>query len=255
MSTWSQLSEELRRWSEDGRRAGLWWRDDDAKKNGPKLARLISLAETSRVPLAVAVIPGQVQDDLGLAFAGVPELSVLVHGLGHENFSPSGEKKSEFGPYRPVAEMLGDIAVAFETLMVRFPTRTHPVFVPPWNRIDPELVACLPMVRFRGLSQFGPRAAKNPVEGLIEVNCHMDLIDWRENKGFVGEELALSALISHLRSRRTGSVDAGEATGILSHHDVMDDKSWQFLAELFDRTKGSEVAHWLTMNEIFNLPK
>ena len=65
MSTWSQLSEELRRWSEEGRRAGLWWRDDDAKKNGPKLARLISLAKTSRVPLAVAVIPGQVQDDLG----------------------------------------------------------------------------------------------------------------------------------------------------------------------------------------------
>ena len=91
MSTWSELSEELRRWSERGRRAGLWSRDDDAKKSGPKLARLIALAKTSQVPLAVAVIPGQVQDDLGLAFAGVPELSVLVHGLGHENFSPLGE--------------------------------------------------------------------------------------------------------------------------------------------------------------------
>ena len=255
MSTWSQLSEELRRWSEDGRRAGLWWRDDDAKKNGPKLARLISLAKTSRVPLAVAVIPGQFQDDLGLAFAGVPELAVLVHGLRHENFAPSGEKKSEFGSYRPVAEMLDDVAVAFETLMVLFPKLAHSVFVPPWNRIAPELVARLPLARLRGFSQFGPRAAKNPVEGLIEVNCHMDLIDWRGKKGFVGEELALSALISHLRSRRTGSVDPGEATGILSHHDVMDDKSWLFLAELFDRTKGSEVAHWLTVNEIFNLPK
>jgi len=83
----------------------------------------------------------------------------------------------------------------------------------------------------------------------------MDLIDWRGKKEFVGEELALSALIWHLRARRIGTVDAGEATGILSHHDVMDDKSWVFLAKLFDRTKGSEVAHWLTVNEIFNLPK
>ena len=255
MSTWSELSEELRRWSEDGRRADFWWRDDDTKKNGPKLARLISLAKTNQVPLALAVIPGQVKDDLELAFAGVPELTVLVHGLSHENFAPSGEKKAEFGPHRPVADMLDEITIAFETLMMLFPKRVHPVFVPPWNRIDSELVARLPLARLRGLSQFGPRAAKNPVAGLIEGNCHVDLIDWRGKKGFVGLELALSALISHLRARRTGAADAGEATGILSHHDVMDDKSWLFLAELFDRTKGSEGAHWLTMNEIFNLPK
>ena len=253
MTTWSKLSEELGQWAEKGCRDELWWRDDDAMGDGPKLRRLVGMAKTNEVPLALAVIPEGVKDNLKLQYSDFPELAILVHGLRHKNFAPFGDKKSEFGPYRPVKEMLEDVAAAFEILKAKFPDSIYPIFVPPWNRIDPELAACLPKAKMLGLSRFGPRMSINRIKGLNECNCHVDLIDWRGTRNFVGQELALDALISHLYARRTGAVDAGEATGILSHHNVMDDNSWQFLEELFDRTKGSEGARWLNMNQIFNL--
>ena len=253
MATWSKLIEELHLWSEEGCRADLWWRDDDATEDGPKLRRLISIAKTNEVPLALAVIPGGVKNNFELQCADFPELAVLVHGLSHKNLAPLGEKKSEFGSYRPVKEMLEDVAAAYEILKARFPDATYPIFVPPWNRIHPDLAVCLPKVNLHGLSRFGPRMSINRIKGLNECNCHVDLIDWRGTRNFVGQEFALNALISHLYARRTGAVDAGETTGILSHHNVMDDNSWQFLEELFCRTKGSEGAHWLNMNQIFNL--
>ena len=113
MTTWSKLTEELHLWSEEGCRADLWWRDDDATKDGPKLRRLISIAKTNEVPLALAVIPRGVKNNFELKCADIPELAVLVHGLSHKNLAPLGEKKSEFGPYRPVKEMLEDVAAAY----------------------------------------------------------------------------------------------------------------------------------------------
>ena len=127
MTTWSKLSEELGRWAEKGCRADLWWRDDDAMGDGPKLRRLVATAKTNEVPLALAIIPGGVKDNLQLECVDIPELAVLVHGLGHINWAPFGEKKSEFGPYRPVKEMLEDVANAFAILKARFPDSIYPV--------------------------------------------------------------------------------------------------------------------------------
>ena len=36
------LSRELARWRAAGRRARLWWRDDDARAPGPELERLLA---------------------------------------------------------------------------------------------------------------------------------------------------------------------------------------------------------------------
>ena len=43
MSTWTDLSDEAARWSQDGRMADLWWRDDDAADVGPALERLLAI--------------------------------------------------------------------------------------------------------------------------------------------------------------------------------------------------------------------
>ncbi|MDP6689534.1 MAG: polysaccharide deacetylase family protein [Alphaproteobacteria bacterium] len=254
MASWPDLEQELGRWAGLGRTASLWWRDDDAVRPGPKLRRLIDLSKSSRIALALAVIPGQAEDALGKVLAELPEARMLVHGLHHENHAPDSEKKAEFGAHRPVHEMLGDTAIAWENLTARFPDQAMPVFVPPWNRIADDLVARLPLARLRGLSRFGPRAAAQPAAGLLECNCHLDLIDWRGGRGFIGENQALDILIAHLQGRRMGSVDGAESSGVLSHHDVMDRNSWDFLAELLARTQECDGAHWLTMNEVFRLP-
>ncbi|MBT4488108.1 MAG: hypothetical protein HOC72_11245, partial [Rhodospirillaceae bacterium] len=74
-------------------------------------------------------------------------------------------------------------------------------------------------------------------------------------RGFIGEAEALDILIAHLRGRRTGTVDRDESSGILSHHDIMNQDGWNFLEELFSRTKECDSAHWLTIDEVFRLPQ
>ncbi len=255
MASWGDLIEELKRWAAAGRRPGLWWRDDDAIAPGPRLHRLTELSRTSGAALALAVIPERAEDALGEILADLPGVKILVHGLTHRNRAPADQKKAEFGAHRPVDEMLSDAAMAWENLAGRFPRLAVPIFVPPWNRIDADLVPRLPLARLHGLSRFGPRAAASPAAGLSECNCHLDLIDWHLGRGFVGEAEALDRLIAHLQGRRNGTVDRQESSGILSHHNVMDQAGWDFLAKLFARTKECDHAHWLTIDEVFRLPQ
>ena len=255
MAGWTDLSEELARWATAGRQAGLWWRDDDAVAPGPQLERLAELSRKSGVALALAVIPGRAEDTLGEVLADLTGLKFLVHGLMHENRAPAEDKKTEFGGHRPVCEMLDDAALGWKSLLGRFPRLAMPVFVPPWNRIDADLVRRLPLAQLQGLSRFGPRAAAQPAAGLMECNCHLDLIDWRGGRGFVGENAALDTLITHLKGRRGSRFDPEESSGVLSHHGVMDQAGWDFLAELFTRTQECDGAHWLTVDEVFRLPQ
>ena len=255
MANWTDLIAELKRWAAAGRQPDLWWRDDDAVATGPRLRQLAELSRKSDIPLSLAVIPGEAEDTLAEALTDLPGASMLVHGLIHRNRAPATEKKAEFGPHRPVYEMLGDAAIAWENLQARFPGLALPIFVPPWNRIDADLVTRLPLARLRGLSRFGPRANAHPAPDLLECNCHLDLIDWRAGRGFIGESEALDRLIMHLRGRRTGTADPDESSGVLSHHKVMDQRAWDFLAELFARTRECDGAHWLTIDEVFRLPK
>jgi hypothetical protein len=255
MANWTDLIEELKRWAGAGQRPGLWWRDDDAVAPGPRLRQLTELSRTAGVALALAVIPGRAEDTLKEVLADLTGVKLLVHGLTHRNRAPADQKKAEFGGHRPVYEMLGDAAIAWENLAGRFPELALPIFVPPWNRIDADLLPRLPLARLQGLSRFGPRAAAYPAPGLLECNCHLDLIDWHSGRGFLGEAEALDKLIAHLQGRREGSADREESSGILSHHNVMDQAGWDFLAELFARTKECDGAHWLTIDEVFRLPQ
>lgn len=255
MASWTDLDEEFGRWADAGRRAGLWWRDDDAVAPGPRLERLAELSREFGVALGLAVIPELAEDALGEALADLPGLKFLVHGLMHQNRAPADEKKAEFGRHRPVCELLGDAALGWERLSGRFPRLAMPIFVPPWNRIDADLVRRLPLAKIQGLSRFGPRTAAQPAASLMECNCHLDLIDWRGGRGFVGQSAALNTLITHLKGRRAGTFDPDESSGVLSHHGIMDQAGRDFLAELFARTQECDGAHWLTIDEVFRLPR
>ena len=89
----------------------------------------------------------------------------------------------------------------------------------------------LPEIGFRGLSTFGSRR-RRPLRGLLEINTHVDLIDWKGRRGFVGEGTALGALVAALAQARTASQ---EPVGLLSHHLAMDGEAWDFLKSLLER--------------------
>ena len=254
MASWTELDEELRRWAGSGRRATLWWRDDDAGSATPALARLLALSRDHGAPLCLAVIPQQADETLMEAIDG-HACAVLQHGLAHENRAPEGEKKSEFGPHRPEYEMLADVAIGFEGLRGRFGGRHLPVFVPPWNRIAATLLPLLPLARIAALSTYRPRDSGEPAPGLRQVNCHADPIAWHDGRRFLGEEAAVGQIVEHLSRRRQGLCDADEPTGILTHHRIHDEGMWAFLEQLFRQTGQSDSAHWLTGQQVFRLPE
>ena len=86
---WSRFAEEVARC-----KPLFWLRDDDAVALTPALGRLLSLAQKSNVPVALAVIPELAEPDL-LARLG-DGVSVLQHGCDHRNRAAPGEKKTEF---------------------------------------------------------------------------------------------------------------------------------------------------------------
>lgn len=248
MSGWQALDRELAEWRAAGRTADLWWRDDDAVDASPALDRLLEVHSATGMPLALAVVPAQATPALAERLARAPGVDVLQHGYAHVNHAPSTEKKVELGPHRPAMLVLGELGTGWLALERLFGERALGVMVPPWNRIAPALVPTLPEIGYRGLSTFGPRKRAIPVRGLLQINTHVDLIDWKGGRGFVGEEVALAALVEALsRSRSAG----GEPVGLLSHHLAMDGRAWDFLRFFVERMTTTPGIRARAAHELF----
>jgi hypothetical protein len=251
-ASWPGLIDELDRWQQAGRAAELWWRDDDAVAPSAALERLVSLDET--IPLALAVIPASAEPDLAAwladrAVLGRP-LAVLQHGWRHANHAES-RKKSEFPGDRPVREVVAELAGGRDRLVQLFGARALPVLVPPWNRFADALLPLLGDCGLTALSRSKPRRTPRTITGVIEANIHVDLVAWADDRGFIGEEAALGALVAHLRGRRLGWVSGTEPTGILTHHRVQDGATEAFLDRLFGMTGAHPAVRWLDATAVF----
>lgn len=248
MATWEDLRQELDAWGGDARRASFWWRDDDATRVTPALERLLAISDAAHTPVSLAVIPRDTDDALRDRLLGQSLVSVLQHGWSHANHAPDGPQE-EFGPHRPMAAMLDEVARGWERI-AGF-ARALPVFVAPWNRIDPLFLVHLPEAGLRGISTLGPRSSPSPCEGLRQTNVHIDILDWRAGGGFVGLFRALEQVVTHLRQRRLGEADPDEPTGLMTHHGFHDGGCWRFLEEFLECTRSHPAARWLDANDTF----
>lgn len=241
--SWSALTDELDRWAAAGKRAGFWLRDDDATRPGARLDRLLDIA--GGIPLALAVIPASarenLRDRLDDHVAAGGRVGVLQHGYAHFNHAPPPGKSAEYGPHRAVPAMRHELAEGRDRLERLFGSHFRPVLVPPWNRISDELVRCLPDIGLTGLSRFGARKSG---EGPEEVNTHIDIVDWRGSRGFIGDARALGAATAHLAARRAGTADPAEPTGLLCHHRDHDEACWTFIARFIGVVSAHPGAAW-----------
>ncbi len=247
--SWDDLARELDAWGAAGRTATLWWRDDDAQEPTSALDRLLDLSHETGTPLGLAVIPAGCAETWPGALGGAP-VTVLQHGYAHVNHAAPPAKKCELGDDRPLNTARAELEAGRSRLVAAFGPGFLSVLVPPWNRISPSVHNLLENMDFQGLSAFGPRPASTG-DGLRQVNTHVDLIDWRGTRGFVGEAAALGVLTGHLAARRTGAADPEDPTGILSHHLDHDAGCWTFLESLFSSTAGHPAVRWLDPTAIF----
>jgi hypothetical protein len=246
---WSDLIRELDKWGSGT--ATLWWRDDDAVSASWRLDRLVSIA--GGVPISLAVIPAGADRGLAAWTAHLfpkARFSVLQHGWSHRNHALD-EKKNEFPVERCRRAVISELTAGRMRLTALFGTRLLPVFVPPWNRIASCFLSLLTACGLGAISRVNPRRTPWPAAGIVEVNVHVDLVAWGENRSFIGEEVALGSIVGHLRARRLGEVDAQEPTGILTHHLVQDEPTDAFLRRLIAITKEHPTTRWLDATEVF----
>jgi hypothetical protein len=243
---WEDLDREIWYWAEREQTATLWWRDDDAVRPCPELDRVLDLSARYEVPVALAVIPGSATPDLAGHLAPHGWASVLLHGFTHANHAGIGEDWEEYGSRRGRGERLAELAEGRARLTAY--ARFVPVLVPPWNRFPDDLAGDLPFIGIHGLSAWGPRA--RAFAGVRRSNVHVDVMDWGSGR-FAGSERVLGQLAGHLSDRREGRADAGEPTGVMTHHAFHDPECWAFLEELFGRLRTRPGLRWLAAGEVF----
>ncbi len=229
---WSPLDRALSRAEDQGRPVGFWWRDDDAVADTPQLDRLLGLARRLEAGLALAVVPRMLEASLAGRLADEDAAFALVHGSGHANHAPLGEKKAEFGAHRPEDVMMAEAEVSLRVAGDCLGPKLLPVFVPPWNRIAPGLVPLLPQAGYAALSTFGDRASAHPAKGLAQVNTHIDPVDWHGTGSLADPAEIVAKAAAAVERRVTGAADPDEPIGLLTHHLIHDEAIWSFCERL-----------------------
>lgn len=232
---WAPLDQELTRWQELGLTLPLWWRDDDAIAPSPQLDQLTRLSAQLGLPVHLAVIPRDATDALADFLQNHPNLVPVVHGWAHKNHAPPDQKKAEFGPHRPLSELKTDAKAALDHLHRLIGTDLRPMFVPPWNRITPDLLGDLPALGYRAVSTFTPRKTPEAAPGLAQINTHLDPIDWKGSRSLADPDALIAQVVRQMQDRRESRADTSEPYGILTHHLVHDDAIWQFTQQLIAR--------------------
>jgi hypothetical protein len=244
------LEIELAEWQAAGLEAGIWWRDDDLGAPSPGLDRLLRAAmDLSMAPL-LAVVPKWATSDLPNRLAG-HSVQIAVHGWAHVDHEAGRGKKSEFGSARPTADLLADVSAGMERLVDLFSDDPAFCFVPPWNRMIPELAHLLPSLGIRGLSLFGRHPNRNQVPKLDQINTHVDVINWRGDRRFIGADAMAKAIAVELAGRRLERVGTDEPIGLLTHHLEMVADDWRGFETVGDVLVTHPAARMLRSHDLF----
>lgn len=231
---WTPLDAALER-----RTPEIWWRDDDAIEPTPALDRLIGLADSIGAPLHLASIPAHAEDALAMRIKSEASVSVGVHGWTHMNHAPPDQKKAEFGAYRPLAVLKEEAQKGLDRINALFGAQAVPIFIPPWNRIAPELPEQLADFGCAAYSTYAHREIETAP--LLRIDAHIDPIDWRGNRSAVDPQ----KLITHVAAL----LDGPAPIGLMTHHLVHDEPIWELTGTLVRRLS-QHGAKWIDIRTI-----
>jgi len=245
VTSWVDIDHELSQWDQP---ATLWWRDDDAIAATAELEQILSFCRQYEIPLHLAVIPQPLEDSLIERLQDESIVFVLQHGFNHQSHAFPEQKKIELGGSQSVETLCQQLDQGRQTLIKQFGQQYLDILVPPWNRIDEQLVQQLPALGYQRLSVLG---FTDSSAFLPRVNVHIDIMDWKK-RCFTGEDTVLSSLLKHLQSRRLKQTMNTEPTGLMTHHLVHDTACNEFLQEFFSACAQRPRLQWLGGEQLCN---
>jgi hypothetical protein len=244
---WDLLVSELDRWDKAGAVATFWWRDDDAISDTKQLSELLDCAD--QAPVALAVIPKFVDKTLAKKLRRHPSVTVLQHGWTHANHRKDGVY-SEYPAGRDKQEVEKEFLLGRKILSDLFGAQSLAVFVPPFHGFDDEyfhlLLKC-------GLNGFSSRRTQSHsvLPGLTVHNIHCQPMTWTAPPSFSSDDAYLTDILHHLEGRRCGQYDASRPTGILTHHLVQNQSTYEFMAKLSKLVSEHRAGRWADAREMF----
>jgi hypothetical protein len=247
LTGWTALQQELEIWKASGTKPKIWWRDDDAVEDTPALCKLVGLVERFRIPLLLAVIPAGASTSLARRLDRATLVTPCQHGFAHVNHAAPGMRACELGGRQSLDQTLGELESGRCHLSQLFNERLLDVLVPPWNRIGKLIVPRLPEFGFRGLSTGGWRTFAR-VPGLLQVNTHVDIIDWKLGRKGISQDQAARRLAFALAEARARD---GAPVGLLTHHLAHDEIAWRTLEALLTCLARESNMRWLTATELW----
>ncbi len=224
--------------------ATLFFRADDIGVPSKQSSQLIQVFRKTQLPLCLAIVPTwltsirfvQLLEDTG---PPTSQWCFHQHGWLHRNHEQSG-KKQEFGTARPAAEQIEDLKKGKERLSSIMGEASSPFFTPPWNRCSRDTLCGLLELGFQGVSR-SPNAQPSPPTGLPDIAINTDLHTRKE----ATTEESLRNLLAEL----TRGLSAGKS-GIMIHHQRMNQTSFDFLALLLSIINARPNIHPVTFSEL-----
>jgi hypothetical protein len=212
MSAWL---EPLRKALDRSEQPTTWFfRDDDAGWADQHLYELLGCFTEFRVPVDLAVIPTQLNDELADTLLERHRrrpalLGLHQHGYSHTNHESTG-RKSEFGASRSLSQQREDIEQGAALLSAKLGVVLDPIFTPPWNRCTAATLMALRSVGVRALSR-DVTAAPLETGDMVQLPV---CVDWSKYQD--GEAIDPAALGTRLAETTDSSV-----VGVMLHHAVM----------------------------------
>jgi len=216
----------------------LFWRVDDVTALTPNLLRLLELFGGYGYPACLQVIPGQLDPGLPGSLREVGRslgVSLLISQHGYTHANHGGELyEYEFGPARSRSLQSADIRAGGQILAGAFGPDFFPAFTPPNNAFDENTLTVLEELGYRVLSQEGRRYMGKYSFADFSVNVDA-LLDFETL-----EPTPLPALCHSVASLAF----PGSVTGLMIHHELMDERAFHILHELMSwlRTR-SDIEH------------
>ncbi len=269
-NAWQQLAELIKQVNEHNIQFAFWLRDDDTIHPTKQLERLFDICQTT--PIALAVIPAETVEELAQFLDHYdpldrhhPRIQIAQHGWSHTNHAIAKQKKIEITLNRNLSIVKDELLEGFQKLEQLFKPRYTKGLVPPWNRIDMAILDQWRDHPYQWISCFQPNilnnhntiAKQHPASlSLARFDAHIDPIDWKNNRQYIGDEAvlgqflnALVATINHkssnLNYQYPKHIPAQTISiGILTHHLVQNSDCDYCIQKLLQLVDDHNHCYW-----------